>query len=83
MSLESQAVMEIARFFANRPTPEQIMEFHASDEINDRLNMLIESEKAGTISQDEKQELDSYETIEHIIIHTKAETRRKMKQQAS
>jgi hypothetical protein len=83
MSLESQAMLEIARFFASQPTPEQIMEFHASTDVNDRLAMLIASEKAGTINPDERRELDSYEAIEHIIIHTKAEARRKMRQQAS
>jgi len=83
MSLETQAVLEIARFFASQPTPEQIIEFHASPETADRLYALIAAEREGAISEDERRELDSYEAIEHIIIHTKAEARRKLRQQAS
>ncbi len=82
MAIESQAVMEIARFFASQPTPEQIMAFHASEEVNERIKVLLAAEKAGTIAPEERRELDGYEAIEHIIIHTKAEASRKLRQQA-
>lgn len=83
MPIESQAMMEIARFFASQPTPEQILAFHASPEVNERIRTLITAEKAGTITPEERRELDGHEAIEHIIIHTKAEASRKLRQQAS
>lgn len=83
MSIESQAVMEIARLIASQPSPEQIIDFHASSEMAARAYALIAAERAGTISVDERRELDSYEAIEHIVIHAKAEARRKLQQQAS
>jgi hypothetical protein len=83
MSLEIDAIMEIARFFTSQPSPEQIVAFHASPEVADRLYALIALEKAGAIAEKGRRELDSYEAIEHIIIHTKAEARRKLQQQAS
>ncbi len=83
MSLETEAMLEIARFFASRPTPEQIVAFQASDAVNDRLYALIATEKADTITAEEQRELDIYEAIEHLMIHTKAEARRKIRQQAS
>ena len=80
MAIESLAMIEIARFFASQPTPEQILAFHASPEVNERIKMLIASEKTGTSTPEERRELDGYEAIEHIIIHTKAEASRKLKQ---
>ena len=83
MPIESQAVMEIARFIASQPTPEQILAFHASQEVADRAYALLAAERAGTLTEEERRELDSYEAIEHIIIHAKAEASRKLQQQAS
>ena len=83
LSLESLAILEMARFFASRPTQEQILAFHASKEVADRLYELIAIEKTGMINEEERRELDSYESVEHIIIRTKAEALRRMRAQAS
>jgi len=82
LTLESQAILEIAQFFASRPTLEQIGAFHASPERAERLYSLIAEEKAGTATEEQRRELDSYEAIEHIIIRTKSEARKRMRQQA-
>lgn len=83
ISLDTQAMLEIARFFASQPTPEEIMGFHASPQLNNRLYALIAEEKSGMIDQEGRRELDAFEAIEHILIHTKAEARRKLRQRAS
>ena len=41
------------------------------------------AKRAGEITKEECSELDIYEAIEHIIIHTKAQVSRKIQQQAS
>ncbi len=83
MPIASQAIMEIARFITSQPTPEQILAFHASPEVAERAYSLIAAERAGTITEEERRELDSYEAIEHIIIQAKAEASKKLRQQAS
>ncbi len=83
MLLESQAVMEIARFIPSQPSPEEILAFHASPEVAERAYELIAAERVGTITEEEQHELDSYEAIEHIMIHAKAEASKKLQQQAS
>ncbi len=83
MPIESQAILEIARFIASQPSPDQILAFHSSPEVVQRAYSLIDAERNGTITEDERRELDSYEAIEHIMIQTKAEALRKLQQQAS
>ncbi len=83
MPVESQAVIEIDRFIASQPTPEQILAFHASEAVADRAYALIAAERSGAITQEERRELDSYEAIEHIIIQAKAEASKKLQQQVS
>jgi len=83
MPIESQAVIEIARFITSQPTPEQILMFHASQAVAERAYTLIASERSGTITEEERRELNSYEAIEHIIIQAKAEASKKLQQQVS
>lgn len=83
MPVETQAVLEIAHFITSQPTPEQILAFHASQSVAERAYALIAAERAGTITDEERRELDSYEAIEHIIIQAKAEASKKLQQQAS
>ena len=80
---ENLAVLEIARFIANHPTPEEVINFTASDEVNERAYALIAAERTGIITADERRELDSYEAIQHIVIQAKAEAYKKLRQQAS
>jgi hypothetical protein len=81
LTLEAQAILEIAQFFASQPTLEQIIGFHASPELAERLHVLIAAEKAGTATDEDRRELDRYEVIEHIIIRTKGQASKKLKQQ--
>ena len=46
MPIESDAVMQIARFFASQPTPEQILAYHASPEVADCAYALISTTAA-------------------------------------
>ena len=81
--MENQAILEIARFIASQPSPEEIIAFTASDEVNQRAYALIAAERDGTITHEERHELDSYEAIQHIMIQAKAEALAKRQQQAS
>jgi len=70
---EPQVALEIARFLLGRPTPEQIVAFHPSAEATDRFYALIDAERAGTITDDERAELDSCINLEHMMRLIKAE----------
>jgi len=73
MAIEPQVALEIARFLVGRPTPEQIVAFHPSQEATDHFYALIGAERSGTITDEERAELDSCINLEHIMRLIKAE----------
>jgi hypothetical protein len=83
MPAETQAELEIAQFLAGGPSPEDIIAFHASPAVAERMYDLIDLERAGKISEAEQQELESYLYIEHLMRMVKAEAHRRLGQRAS
>ena len=51
------------------------MDFHPSREAQQRLAVLIDRERAGTVSPEEKAELDHFMDLEHILRMAKARAR--------
>ena len=83
MLLKTQAATEIAQFLVNHPTPEQIVAFHPSSEVAERAYELIHTERDGSLTEEERKELESYLDIEYIIELVKLEAHRQLRQQAS
>ncbi len=83
MLLKTQAATEIARFLANHPTPEQIVAFHPSSEVTERAYELIHTERKGALTEEERQELESYLVIEYLMELVKLEAQRQLRPQAS
>jgi len=83
MAIEPPAALEIVRFLASGPTPEQIVAFHPSPTASERAYALIDAERAGTITEEEQAELDSSVYLEHMMRLIKAEARKRLTQQAS
>jgi hypothetical protein len=83
MLLKTQAATELAQFLANHPTPEQIVAFHPSSEVAERAYELIQTEREGSLTEEERQELESYLVIEYLMELVKLEAQRQLRQQAS
>ncbi len=83
MLLKTQAATEIARFLANHPTPEQIVAFHPSSEVAERAYELIQTEREDALTEEERQELESYVVIEYLMELVKLEAQRQLRPQAS
>jgi hypothetical protein len=83
MLLKTQAATEVARFLAHHPTPEQIIAFHPSPEVAARAYELIRSDRDGSLTDDERKELESYAVIEYLMELVKLEAHRQLRQQAS
>ena len=66
--LPAQVYHYILTFIASQPTPEQISQFRPSPEMQSRLHTLLNRSQSGKLTPSEKQELDEYERIEHLII---------------
>jgi hypothetical protein len=81
--LKTQAATEIAQFLAHHPTPEQIVAFHPSAEVAERAYELIQVEREGALTEEERQELESYVVIEYLMELVKLEVQRQLRPQAS
>jgi arsenate reductase-like glutaredoxin family protein len=63
---------EVLDFLIKRPTPSQIVAFKVSPPTQERLRTLLAKNREGTLTVQEKGELDVYEQLEHLMILLKA-----------
>ena len=70
--LSAKIYRYILDFLASKPTPEEIIAFRPTDEMEKRLKSLLMLSKTGNIAPVEIEELDEYEQIEHLIVMLKA-----------
>lgn len=75
MSITSPIYIEIIDFIAAGTTPQSVAEFRPSPEAQQRLADLIELEKSGGLSPEEKAEVDHFMELEHILRMAKARAR--------
>jgi hypothetical protein len=67
-----QAYLEVLDFLVTRPTPQDIVAFKVSLEAQERLSLLLDKNREGTLTDSEVAELDVYEQLEHLMILMKA-----------
>jgi hypothetical protein len=63
---------EITAFLLQNPTPQEVFDYHVSEEAQARLRRLLALNEAGILSETERQELDELQQLEHVIIMLKA-----------
>ena len=71
------ASQEIIDVLAQAP---QILEFKPSEKARARVWELVAREKDGTLTEDEKHELDHYAQVEHVMRLVKAQARKRQNQ---
>jgi hypothetical protein len=83
MAIEPQVALEIARFLVGRPSPEQIVAFHPSQEATNRFYSLIDADREGLLTDEGRAELASCINLEHMMRLIKAEAHLVLKKQTS
>ena len=63
---------DILNFLLSTPTPEKIIAFHASDMAQERLRYLLDTNRNGTLTDDERAELEEASQLNHLITLLKA-----------
>ncbi len=63
---------ELIEFIVDNVSPEKMLSFRASEDSHDRFYELVEKEKTGTISENERREIDQFLILEHIVRMAKA-----------
>lgn len=72
-----KAYEEVIDFIATGTTPQNVIDFHPSEEAQERVTDLLSREKEGALSLEEKSELDHYLQLEHLMRLAKARARDK------
>lgn len=75
MSVTSPVYLDLIDFIAAGTTPESVANFCPAPDAQQRLEALIERDKSGTLSLEEKAELDHFMDLEHILRMAKARAR--------
>lgn len=63
---------EILTFLMSSPTPQEILGFHASEAAQARLRDLLDRNRNGTLTPEERAELDEASHMNHFVILLKA-----------
>lgn len=71
----SRAYEEIVDFIASGPSPQNVVEFRASDATRERVADLIRREKDEALDPDEISELEHHLQLEHIMRLAKSRAR--------
>lgn len=69
--LPTRVYQYILDFLVSKPTLEQILAFHPTAEMQQRMQTLLRLSKVGELNPTEQKELDEYERIEHVIVMLK------------
>ena len=75
MSVSTSAEQEMVDFIVSGTTPEAIIGFRPLEEASLRLEDLIDREKEGSLSSEERAELDHCLHLEHFLRMAKAKAR--------
>jgi len=70
-----KSYQEIIDFIAAGTTPEVVIAFRPSDDVQQRVTELVERSKIGTLSPEDESELEDYFQLAHIMIMAKARAR--------
>ena len=62
----------ILEFLISRPSPQEIVKFGPTPEMQERASELLEKNRAGSLTKKEKVELDEYVKINHLVTLLKA-----------
>jgi len=76
--LSTQAYMEALEFLAEEPSPEEIVAYHPSADVQARLRTLLDKNQEGLLTHAEAAELDRLSHLEHLMILLKARARQQL-----
>ncbi len=69
---------EIIEFLASTPTPEHIIAFKPSEQLEQRLNYLLSKNRQDNLTNEERQELDEFLRMNHFMNMLKIRAREKL-----
>ena len=74
-------VDEILDFLLSQPTPQQVIALRASPAAQERLRYLLDGNRANTLNDSERTELDAYIQLDNLVTRLKVRARLKLSEQ--
>lgn len=71
----------VTDFLGSAPTLEEIAAYRLPDDLQARAQALLDKNRAGTLSEAERAEIDAFRQIDHLLTLIKAKARLKLKAQ--
>ena len=72
----------ITDFLGSAPTLEEIAAYRLPTDLQDRAHQLLDGNRAGTLTPDERNEMNEFSQIDHLMTLVKAKARVKLKTQS-
>ena len=69
---------EFMAFLESKPTLKQILDFHPSQKLQQRISELLEKNREGTLTAEEQFELDEFSRMNHFISMVKIRASQKL-----
>ncbi|MHB8629880.1 MAG: hypothetical protein ACYDBJ_21035 [Aggregatilineales bacterium] len=70
---------EVLDFLISAPKPDQIIAYHASESAQERLRMLLDANRNGILTAQERVELDEMSRVDHFFTLIKARAMKALK----
>lgn len=80
-TLATETATETIHFLLTNPSPQEVLNYHASERAQQRLRRLLALNEAGLLGETEQLELDELQRIEHTIIMLKAHLTKRFQQE--
>jgi hypothetical protein len=75
------AATELTEFLSQNPPPQELLQYHASPQSQERLRRLLALNESGLLSTSEGRELDELQRLEHIVVMLKAQVAEQLRSQ--
>jgi hypothetical protein len=69
---------EVIDFITSFPAPEEVLTYHPSQALQERVEFLVEKKKENTLSEEEIKELENFLLIEHIMRMAKKRAKKQL-----
>ena len=78
-AMEFEGLGEVLEVLAELPTPEEVLELRPSPELQQRINALLEKNRAAGLSPEEGNWWEQFQYVEHLVRIAKAKAAAKLK----
>lgn len=65
--------VELMELLASNPSPQEVLDFHASEATQARSKRLLALNEAGLLGEEEQRELEELDQLEHLVVMLKTQ----------